>query len=240
MTQVTSLQHPPSVGESNYRSSVTVPRRGRGGLSGPVTHRGRGRGGAAAGLHRSHPQGRSPISPRRRSIAKSGNLSSNKPNPFSTNYRIVWGTRFATSEPEQRAVLAALLSPEQLASLVISKSVKRGAGGLRWWLTLMADSGTLASLDLSWSHPSWTLRRSLARTSDSSGDSGNVPVHPLPLSSGSASGSTVSPPSVDRAAASVPPVSAISQPPASTTPSPLSAVGPVFTGAAPRASDESG
>ena len=75
-------------------------------------------------------------------------------------------------------MLAALLSPKQLASLVISKSVKRSAGGLRWWLTLMADSGTLASLDLSWSHPSWTLRRSLARTSDSC-DSGNAPVRPL-------------------------------------------------------------
>ena len=247
---VTSLQSSSSVGEPNWRSSGTAPRRSRGGgrgrgRGGPfaAVSRGGGGGGAAAaaaaavGFEQSNTQGEAPTGPRRGSTAKTGNSSSNKPNPFSTNYRIIWGTRFATSESEVRVVLAALLSPEQLTSLVVSKSVKRSAGGLRWWFTLMADPDTLALLDQSWSHSSWVLRRSLARTSVDGRASINAPVCP---SHSTGSASTVSPPSAVEAAVPRTPSAAISQSPVSTVPPPLPAVRPVAVSATPRQSVEHG
>ena len=71
----------------------------------------------------------------------------------SPNFRIIWGTRFSTREPEVQQVLSALVSSEGPQSIKVKKSVKRSRSRTKWWFTAMAPEDTLVTLKtrgLSW------------------------------------------------------------------------------------------
>ena len=112
------------MGEPNYRSSVTAPRRGR--LFGSVTHRGRGR--AAVGLRRSHTQGGRPVSPQK--LAQAAGHA--KPSVHVENARKMSGTMKASSS---KTVISAInYVVANLNYLTVKRKFQAHNGtAKKWW-----------------------------------------------------------------------------------------------------------
>ena len=87
------------------------------------------------------------------------------PTTQSPNFRIIWGTRFSTKEPEVQRALSALVPSEDSQSIRVKKSVRRSRDRTKWWFTVMAPEDTLATLENSWSvtecNMTWKLQKSL-------------------------------------------------------------------------------
>ena len=86
----------------------------------------------------------------------------------SPNFRIIWGTRFSTKEPEVQWALSALVPSEDSQSIRVKKSVRRSRDRTKWWFTVMAPEDTLATLENSWSvtecNMTWKLQKSLRQS----------------------------------------------------------------------------
>ena len=83
----------------------------------------------------------------------------------SPNFRIIWGTRFSTKEPEAQQALSALVPSKDSQSIRVKKSMRRSRDRTKWWFTVMAPEDTLATLENSWSvtecNMTWKLQKSL-------------------------------------------------------------------------------
>ena len=85
--------------------------------------------------------------------------------PFSSNFRIIWGTRFSTSESEVHEFLSSLVPSEDPQSIRVKKSVRKSSLRSKWWFTVLSTADILNTLDESWSlvegNLAWKLQSSL-------------------------------------------------------------------------------
>lgn len=81
-----------------------------------------------------------------------------------TNFRVIWGTRFNTTTTTVKNALLQSLSLEEGGSITVTKSFRRNQDRTKWWFTVMASPVILATLDSSWLSASmgkWRLQTSL-------------------------------------------------------------------------------
>ena len=110
------------------------------------------------------------------SQVRQGSHLRRSPSTQSSNFIIIWGTRFSTKEPEVQQVLSALVPSEDPQNISVKKSVRRSRDRTKWCFTVMASEDTLDTLENSWSvmesNLTWKLQKSLRQpgTPSESGD----------------------------------------------------------------------
>ena len=101
-------------------------------------------------------------------------------NTSSRPYRIIWGTRFRTTEEEVRSLIITGLNDELGHQLVVKKSVRKTENRANWWFTICSSPLVLSAIESKWSSiaptESWHLCSAL---SDRPRPAAHKSQHPL-------------------------------------------------------------
>ena len=82
-------------------------------------------------------------------------------NTSSRPYRIIWGTRFRTTEEEVRSLIITGLNDELGHQLVVKKSVRKTENRANWWFTICSSPLVLPVIESKWSSIAPTESRHL-------------------------------------------------------------------------------